>query len=472
MATVIFNDSAHATGTGDSTSVTSTNEIATLVAINIPTSSLNYGLFTPSSTTSSTNQLANIENAGNATNTIQVQGTALTSGGTSLATSSQHYATSSFTFGGGETALSDTATTITGINTAPVFIFPLGGTGWQNTTALPYVDYEHTTVAYNNYLYVIGGGGSGSANIASSSFAPINATGSLGAWTSTRALPNTLSRHASVVYNGYLYAIGGEQNSTGTRTSTVVFAPINATGSLGAWTSTTALPYTDSYNTSVAYNGYLYTIGGCVSGTCTDSSTVVFAPINATGSIGAWTSTQALPSVLHMHASVAYNGYIYTIGGCAGSSCVVTSTVLFASINATGSLGAWTSTQALPYPDDQHTSVVYNGYLYTIGGTASTSVSLAATSTVLFAPINATGSIGAWTSTQALSNIYHCHSSAAYNGYLYMIGGKDGACTAGTSTVLFAPLNARSTYWGVSVPNGTTNGDYTDTVTLTAVFSQ
>jgi len=399
--------------------------MATLVALNVPISSLSYGVVSASSTTGSSTQLLNIENAGNASTTIKVNGTAFTSGSYSLATSSQHYATSSFTYGGGETALTDTATTITGINIPPAFKIPLGGTGWQNTTALPYTDKEHTSAAYN----------------------------------------------------GYLYTVGGWANEVG-ETSTVLFAQMNATGSIGAWTSTQALPYASRSHTSIAYNGYLYTIGGgyvnTTSSIFVETSTVLFAPINATGSIGAWTSTQALPYAIKSHTSVAYNGYLYTIGGQASTSASVadTSTVLFAQINATGSLGAWTSTQALPYPvygDRDHTSVAYNGYLYNIGGLAATS---SVTSTVFFAPINATGSIGAWTSTQALPYADGDHTSVVYNDYIYTIGGCAGAPNCSyTSTVLFTPLSARSTYWGVGVTSTVVNGNYTAITTFTAVFS-
>src|SRR6185312_6730859 len=116
-----------------------------------------------------------------------------------------------------------------------------------------------------------------------------------GAWTLTQALPYTDAAHMSVAYNGYIYTIAGITGA-GT-TSSVVFAPINATGSLGAWSFTQPLPYAsaDSFG-AAAYNGYLYVTGGTVNGGTTSS--VVFAPINATGSLGAWSFAQPMPYII------------------------------------------------------------------------------------------------------------------------------------------------------------------------------
>jgi hypothetical protein len=97
-----------------------------LAALNITTSTINYGTVTPSSTTGSTNQITTIQNAGNASTTFQVYGTALVSGSNVLATSSQHYATTTFIFGGTESLLSDSVTTISGFTlTAPTSTTPV-----------------------------------------------------------------------------------------------------------------------------------------------------------------------------------------------------------------------------------------------------------------------------------------------------------------------------------------------------------
>jgi hypothetical protein len=116
IATVIFKDSGNATGSGDSTG----QELLTLTAINVTTSSVSYGTVSPGLTTGSTNQTTTVQNAGNSSTTLQISGTALTKGANLIATSSEHYATTSFTYGGAEQQLNGSPTTVPGfLLTAP-----------------------------------------------------------------------------------------------------------------------------------------------------------------------------------------------------------------------------------------------------------------------------------------------------------------------------------------------------------------
>jgi len=111
MATVIFRTPDNSTGTADSAGV----ELNTLTAINVTTSSINYGAITPNTNTGSTNQLTTVANAGNSSSSLQLSALAtLTSGANSIATSSQGYYTSAFTYPGASTALTASAATVTG----------------------------------------------------------------------------------------------------------------------------------------------------------------------------------------------------------------------------------------------------------------------------------------------------------------------------------------------------------------------
>ncbi len=115
-ATVIVRDSANATGTGDSPGV----QMNTLNAINVTTSSINYGTIAASSTSGSTNQVATTSNAGNSSTTLQFRALqTLVSGSNSISTGSQRYSTSSFTFPGTSTALTDSLVTVTSFLLVP-----------------------------------------------------------------------------------------------------------------------------------------------------------------------------------------------------------------------------------------------------------------------------------------------------------------------------------------------------------------
>lgn len=120
MATVFFTAPGNSTGTGDSTNVSTTNDFGTLTAINVTTSSINYGSLQPGSTSS--NQSTTIANAGNSSTTLQLSAfSTLASGANTITTSSQHYATSSsFSYGVSDFSLTGTPTSLSGfLLTAP-----------------------------------------------------------------------------------------------------------------------------------------------------------------------------------------------------------------------------------------------------------------------------------------------------------------------------------------------------------------
>jgi N-acetylneuraminic acid mutarotase len=386
---------------------------------------------------------------------------------------------------------------------------------WTTDSAnpLPQAQCVATSVAYNGYVYELGGSSDGyNAQSTTVYYAPINANGSVGAWVTDSAnpLPQALAYATSVAYNGYVYELGGITGSiTGSNyQSTVYYAPINANGSVGAWVTDSAnpLPRAQDRATSVVYNGYVYEFGG-INGS-NDQSTVYYAPINANGSVGAWVTDSAnpLPQVLHGATSVAYNGYVYEFGGINGSN--DQSTVYYAPINANGSVGAWVTDSANPLPQAQEdaTSVAYNGYVYELGGLTTGSqstvyyaainnggpgtlsawaasnsslptnnwqantvayndylyeiggcyLSLCPMSTVDYASLNANGTLGSWAPTASLLTAVDFASSVVYNGYIYEIGG----CTTGcptvngyTAAVEYAPIHTDGTL-GSWLPTG------------------
>ena len=281
-------------------------------------------------------------------------------------------------------------------------------TNVQQTTSLPVATDKATSVVYNGYVYEIGG--YTGAVTTTVDYAPINSNGTIGTWTATTSLLTATYVATSVVYNGYVYEIGGD-NSAGTTLATVDYAPILSSGGLGSWSATTSL-LTATYDaTSVVYNGYVYEIGGCAP-SCS-ITTVDYAPINSNGTLGSWTATTSLPTATSNSSSIVYNGYVYEIGG-------NTTSVDYAPINSNGTLGSWTAATSLSTSLALATAVIYNGYIYEIGGYNGS----AYVTTVDYAPINSNGTLGSWTSTTSLPQGLGLATSVVYNGYVYEIGGE------------------------------------------------
>jgi type II secretory pathway pseudopilin PulG len=310
-----------------------------------------------------------------------------------------------------------------------------GGTvgAWSKTKALPSLLLMHSIATYNGYIYTTGGSTNGGNQTSAVFYALINSTGSISNWSSTTSLLKALTHMSDVVNNGYIYTTGGTPDQT-FATSAVSYAQLNGDGSISNWSSTTALPHIMHSHSAATYNGYIYTTGGTGGGSVLNN--IYYAQPNGDGSISNWSSTTPLPSVLNLHAAVVNNGYIYTIGGAAGAT--GTSTVFYAPINSTGSIGNWTVTTQLPgalYNAD-HFAIAYNGYIYVMGG--ETNFLSNPTSTVFYTKPNGDGTINNWSITTALPSPLDYHAAVLNNGYVYTTGGQSASYT---STVFYAPIS-------------------------------
>lgn len=185
---------------------------------------------------------------------------------------------------------------------------------WSPTTILPQRLSKGAAAIVGNYIYYSGGWtDSESAGSASKKvyFAPINADGSLGSWGTTTDLPDVLWDHGMVSYGDYIYVMGGK--NSGSEISQVIRAKANADGTLGTWTTMPSLPGTTRAGGYTIVDNYIFVVGG-YNGSWLN--TVYYTSIDSNGQMANWsTSANALP-VNHASGSlVANNGYLYLIGG-------------------------------------------------------------------------------------------------------------------------------------------------------------
>ena len=158
------------------------------------------------------------------------------------------------------------------VYTAP--INPDGTLGaWTTSTSLPGTVAHSQAIVTQNRVYLLGGyiNGAYSSTVYT---APINLDGTLGAWTTSTPLPGTVIWSQAIVTKNRVYLLGGRID--GVASSTVYTAPINLDGTLGAWTTSTSLPDTVSHSQAVVVKNHVYLLGGLVNGT--PSSTVYKLP--------------------------------------------------------------------------------------------------------------------------------------------------------------------------------------------------
>jgi hypothetical protein len=241
--------------------------------------------------------------------------------------------------------------------------------GWAVTTALPAPRALSDVVTSDGFLIVVGGAQGGVAQSTVYIGTP-EQNGAVPSWTPTTSLPTPLKAHASVAADGYVYAIGGGDEANA-RVSTVYLAEVEE-GAVGAWQETTALPEPRANAAGVMVEGFIYLIGGDDE-TETLRSTVYYAPVDpVSGEVGTWSTSPELPQARMAATAAANNGHVYLIGGQSGGA---TSQVLHARIQEDGSLGEWELNTGLPGPRTRHaTAVVSNEAMqlttfYVIGGT-------------------------------------------------------------------------------------------------------
>ena len=375
---------------------------------------------------------------------------------------------------------------------------------------LPTDTYETAAVAYNGFVYEIGGLTDGGSTSPIVDYAAITATGALAApgtcpggtitgdWCASNGtagtganLPAATQYASAAFYNGYIYQIGGCTTACPTATNVVDYAAITASGALAApgtcagtitgdWCASTSAANgnlsASTYATAVAYNGYIYFMGGY---TTVSVNVVDYAAITASGALAApgtcagtingdWCASNGtvngnLPTPTRLATAVAYNGYIYFMGG---YTTVGTGAVDYAVINNGGpaTVSTWTESSttantgfSLPTATEEAAAVVYNGYIYFMGGYTS-----AVVPTVDYALLNANGSLGPpssgtcaaaggtqetdWCESPTTANTGFSLPTAteeatavAYNGYIYFMGGFT---TGAAPTVDYALLNA------------------------------
>ena len=293
---------------------------------------------------------------------------------------------------------------------------------WSYTTNLPASIFGHTCVAYNGYIYVIGGAGD-SGFSTDVQYAKINSDGTFGNWKSTENFMTERASHTSVVHNGYLYILGGMYNNGSNQyLHDVQYTKINQDGSLGIWNSTQDFVTARMEPSSVVYHGYLYLLGGWINDVPAQFlNDVQYAKINSDGTLGNWNNTTSFPTARYGHSSVVNNGYLYVLGGCDDSGHYLND-VHYAKIQTNGALGSWNSTTAYTTGRQRHSSVVHNGYLYVLGGYYNDG-STHYLNDVQYTKIDDDGSLDNWNNTASFVSKRNHHTSIENNGYLYVIGG-------------------------------------------------
>jgi len=272
-----------------------------------------------------------------------------------------------------------------------------------------------------NNLAVLGGFCSSVVHVA-----PITGPGTLGAWTTQPAYPISFGEEGFVAVGNCLFSVAGYNCSAAVSSC---YASTASGGTLSAWTTVTAYPVAAFTNHMVEDAGFVFSFSGYGS-----SANAVYRAMASGCSLSAWTSLTALPVARDFSAFVKAQGYVYYLGGDPTGGFQPSVACYYATISS-GTIGAWTTTTALPSPGRfGHELVTDGSYVYVIGGGNNTSP----TSTIYAAQILGGGALGSWATTTALPAVRWFLGATVVNGYLYVTAGGDAA--GATSTVFSATI--------------------------------
>ena len=347
---------------------------------------------------------------------------------------------------------------------------------WIQSGTTPIAVSHNDSAVYNNYVYIIGGrqhvaGIMQSTVLSSVYYAPINDDGTLGSWQSTTSLTTGRWRHAAIAYAGHIYVLGGmATTSTADPTlSSVERATLNSNGTVSAWdVDSSDSSFSRADISAFAYNGMICMSGGVTYPDATITNLVRCGFLDTDRNLTSWSTNQALATARQNHSFIESNGYIYAVGGWNGTE--RTAEVISARIHygGYGSLTNYTVDTGGNFANARklHGSVAYNGYLYVVGGCINSSCGTSTTQTtniISYAPINADGSIGTWSNTSTTFTGNRMRPLVfAYNNRMYVMGGRNYEATGqDRDDIRYASINADGNITGswtldnTDLPGGT-----------------
>lgn len=257
-----------------------------------------------------------------------------------------------------------------------------------------------------------------------------------GDFSSGTALASSRYGASVVVTHGYVYLLGGYVS--GSLSLSVKYAPIDSSGVVGGWADGTDLPVYLANAAVFVTKDRLYLTGGM--GSSVPSNKTYTCVINSDGSLGAWSdASKNLLNALYRHCAVVTYNRVYLLGGMLSS--LSNSTAYYADIDTDGIIGSWQSGTSHGTLKVDASVVNTGDYIYLIGGTSSPGSTF--NTVVKYAPVDSYGVIGEWSTGTAMSTARAGATAIVTEGRTYLLGGRNGAGLV--NSIISAAINTDGT---------------------------
>ncbi len=249
----------------------------------------------------------------------------------------------------------------------------------------------------------------------------VAADGSLGPWMTGPSLVGGRSKAALAVRGSTLYFTGGD-NAPAVGITDAVCTSTFGVETLGTWSSSSVMPSVLFRHGSFEFLGDIYLVGGSDPSI---RSAVLRSTPASDGTLGPFRTELSLPSQRASAGVVRSGNHVYVVAGelpQSGGGTAPSAAGWLGALGSDGSITAWTDLAALPFTTIQPGIAATASHVYVSGGYASGSFAA-----VVMAPIAADGSLASWTPTSPLLVGRAGHRMVVVGAHIYAIGGVDGA---------------------------------------------
>jgi MYXO-CTERM domain-containing protein len=312
---------------------------------------------------------------------------------------------------------------------------------WRASSVLPPTRTRFGVAISGRRVYLAGGQSSPTALTSDVSTATIDDDGTVSAagWSSAAALPSARSSVSLVAYDGFVFALGGcsmANCEAAALFDEVLVSAASPTGALSGFRATTALPRPRTLGSALASDGWLWIFGGRTA--TGPSNEILRAPINADGSLGAWRQAGSMPRALERHRVVPHDGQWYLLGGTDGSAPMLD--IFRGKFDSNADVTAWVSVGRLPAARLDFAAVAARSLLVILGGHSDPGG--AALGDALLTPIAATGFLGRWQTRPLATTTATVLGAVATSGHVLAFGAAQ--ISGPVTSVFSAPFSPLS----------------------------
>jgi len=328
---------------------------------------------------------------------------------------------------------------------------------WQTLAPLPVPRANHCSVVANGYLVVIGGnykpkGASAFKDIDEVDVAKINADGSLGPWTKAGTTPAPVNSCTAIASGKTIVLVDGIYTPPASGTSPYEGKPQIATlgddGTLSAFAPTSALPtgVRVLYSTGNVSDGTLYTMFSRTTAEGDDVS-IVTAPLDDAGALGAFTEQKWLPGFRGHPAYAFAQPFVYVLGGYDAPADGGDNQVLATGVGGQvtqGTAGSPFMTAPLPQATSFGAAVAVDSYVFAVGG-KSAIFSANGSPSVFAGQMDSAGAIASWSTVTDMPQGRTSLAAVVSGDFMYVTGGgfdAGGLDTVFSAQVRFAAVSA------------------------------